>query len=82
MMKMSSQKESNVATWDEKDGSTIRAERIAETAVLSLPWQEVACLGVSCLVDAARGSKLKPRRAEHVTQVGVVCLAYSCKRAT
>lgn len=36
----------------------------------------MACLGSACLVDAAKGSKLTPRRAEHVTQVcGCVLLA-------
>lgn len=38
------------------------------------PWEEVACLGNACLVDAAIGSKLTPRRAEHVTQVRVCAL--------
>lgn len=38
------------------------------------PWEEVACLGNTCLVDAAIGSKLRSRRAEHVTQVRVCAL--------
>lgn len=58
-----------MATCDKGHGSTIRAEMIAETAMLSPPWWEVACLGTSCLVDGAIGSKLTPYRAEYVTQV-------------
>lgn len=49
--------------------------------MLSPPGEEVACLGNACLVDAAIGSKLTPRRAEHVTQGVCVCLACGRKRA-
>lgn len=49
-----------MATWDKKGGSTIRAERIAETAVLSLPWQEGwLAWEFSCLVDAGQRIETK-----------------------
>lgn len=50
----------HMATWDKKGGSTIRAERIAETAVLSLPWQEGwLAWEFSCLVDAPQRIETK-----------------------
>lgn len=56
---------------DRVHGSTIRAEVTAETSMLSPRRRKWLSSERACLVDAAIGSKLTPRRAEHVTQVGV-----------